>query len=109
MTAPPAEDDVELCHPTEGPIWAYYGRRAITRKSSKGEPLHAVAGWSRLGGALDSECGVIGAIEVGPWDPDAPGACPRCARFIAGEMPMPPERPAAPQPVPFVPVLATAA
>lgn len=80
-----------LCAPTEGPVWAYYGQRAITRKSTKGEPRHAVAAWSRLGGAMDAECGVIGAIELGPWDPADPINCAKCAKFIAGAMPMPPD------------------
>lgn len=78
-----------LCTPTEGSIMAYYGQRAITRNTTKGEPRHAVPALSRLGGAMDAECGVIGAIEIGPWDPDDPTNCRKCAKFIAGRVPIP--------------------
>lgn len=104
--------DQEMCAPTEGPIWAYYGRRAVDRKSTKNEPLHAVSLWARLaarhepladdvdpyGGArglvlVEAECGVACAIEVGPWESAPVKVCAKCAKFVAGTMPMPADPP----------------
>lgn len=117
MTA--VDEDVELCYPTEGPIWAYYGRRAIIRSSTKDEPLHAVSLYSRLAPRheliekegrddihvllVEAECGVDCVTEVGPWYigprvKDEPQVCRKCAKFVAGTMPMPADPPA---PVPL--------
>lgn len=93
MTRPKITDKTEFCAPTEGPVMAYYGARAAARKSTQGEPKHAMPLWSLAGGAMDTECGTIGGIEAGPWDPDDPHNCRICAQFVAGTRRMPRDKP----------------
>lgn len=73
------------------PLWAYCGQRAVDRKSTKGSLRHALTIWARMSGAMDAECGVIGMVEVGPWDPGDPHNCPDCVKYVNGEVPVPEE------------------
>lgn len=73
------------------PVWAYCGPRSLVRTTTKGERRHAVTWMARLCGALDAECGTIGAVEIGLWDPADPLNCPKCAKYLAGAVPVPEE------------------
>jgi hypothetical protein len=91
---------------SDDPVWAYCGQRAVDRKTTKGVTRHALTVWARLSGAMDAECGVIGLVEVGPWnpaawDPDTAPACPRCAAYLAGAVPIPEEHNALAAPDPL--------
>ena len=76
------------------PVWAYCGSRAVARNSTKGVRVHAVTLFAKLSGAMDSECGEIGMVPMGAWDPAMPSACPDCTRILAETTPLP----AAPEP-----------
>lgn len=75
----------------DDPVWAYCGQRAIDRKSTKDVTRHAITLVARLSGAMDAECGVIGRVAVGRWDPTDRYACPRCKAYLAGLVPVPEE------------------
>lgn len=82
-------------------VWAYCGPRAASRNSTKGIRVHAVTLFAMLSGAMDSECGVIGKVPVGDWNPTMAHACPDCLR-IRGESAAPVPV-VAPAPVPVGP------
>ncbi len=64
-------------------LWAYCGKRALTRKSTTEEPRHAVDFCSRISGALDAVCGKRMIVEAGAWDSEHPKACPTCVAVLA--------------------------
>lgn len=83
---------------------AYASRRAVDRKSTKDAVAHAVMELTLATGLPlpDSECGALGYIPLGEWDPDYPHNCKECAKVLAGgELPelKHPEPAAAPDPV----------
>lgn len=75
----------------DGPVHAYYGKRAADRNTTKGERIHAVTLFAYLGGAMDAECGVIGYVPADGWDPGHPQACPDCVSALAGLVAIPEE------------------
>lgn len=84
---------VVLCNPSVGPVMAYAGQRAVDRFTTEGETRHAVTLFALLSGAMDTECGRLAVVEIGPWDPADPDNCTRCARFVAGTERMPKDPP----------------
>lgn len=83
-------------------VWAYCGPRAAARNSTKGVQVHAVTWDSWISGAMDSECGVIGKVPVGDWQPGMPHACPECERILAAAVPVVAAPAPEPSPMPFV-------
>jgi len=92
-------EDTEWCVPSVGPVMAYSVQRAADRYSTT-EPRHAVTLFAIISGMMDAECGKSAPVEVGPWDPEDPLNCPRCTRFVAGMVVMPPDRRRRPRPAP---------
>lgn len=69
----------------DGPVWAYAGKRAEDRNSITGARRHAVTLFAKLSGLErpDSECGEIGHVLVGEWDPADPLNCLDCSLYLA--------------------------
>jgi len=86
-----------MVDPLYGRLLAYAGPRAVARKSTKDAVAHAVWELSAATGLVspDSECGVLGLIPLGEWDPDYKHNCKECTKVLAGA-PLPElERPGA--------------
>ncbi len=66
-------------------LWAYCGQRAVDRHSTTGVRVHAVGAISKLSGAMDAECGEIGRVSMGDWDPGMAHACPDCIAILEAD------------------------
>jgi hypothetical protein len=72
--------------PVLGRALAYAGQRAYDRKTIKDAVAHAVWELTLATGLPlpDAECGKLGYIPLGEWDPDYGHNCPDCAAVLAG-------------------------
>lgn len=69
---------------------AYASKRAVDRKSTKGAVAHVVMELTLATGLAlpDSECGALGYIPLGEWDPDYAHNCKECVKVLrGGELP----------------------
>lgn len=73
----------------DGPVWAYAGKRADDRNSITGARRHAVTLFAHLSGLAqpDAECGELGYVLVGEWNPADPLNCLHCSMALAFGVP----------------------
>lgn len=62
---------------------AYATKRAKARNTTNASVRHAVEVLAVLSGALDAECGQLGAVLIGPWNPADPLNCRDCSAALS--------------------------